>query len=321
MDVAEKVTRKARLALMFPGQGSQFAGMAMDLVAASPSGRAVLEEADEIMGYPLSRIMAGDLGDELNRTIHTQPAIFVHSMALLAVLREHCSFVPVIAAGHSLGEYSALCTAGVLSFQESLEVIKVRARGMDEAQPRGSCAMVALIGLTKEDAALLVEQHRGDQVLEAANFNAPDQIVISGHIEAVNRALEAAKKGRRTRAHLLPVSSAFHTRLMEPARESLARKLREMTPGPPAFPVLANLNAQTYPAASSGVKDLLTEQVVNPVRWEECVRAMLASEADVFVEIGPGKVLTGLLKRIDRSAEAINLHDLESIRSFAHGLA
>lgn len=321
MDAAESSTRNTSPALMFPGQGSQFQGMAMELIAQSPSARAILEEADEIMGYPLSRIMAGDQGDELNRTIHTQPAIFVHSMALLAVLREHCSISPVIAAGHSLGEYSALCAAGVLGFQEALEVIKIRARGMDEAQPPGSCGMAALMGLTRQEAAALVEQHREEQVLEAANFNAPDQVVISGHIEAVNRAVETAKKGKRTRAVVLPVSSAFHTRLMEPAKEALKRKLQDVTTRPTAFPVVANVNAQAYPAAASGVRNLLTEQVVNPVLWEDCVRTMLAERVDVFVEVGPGKVLAGLLKRIDRSAAAVNLNDLESIRSFAEGLA
>jgi len=295
--------------------------MAVDLLVQSPSARAVLEEADQIMGYALSRIMAGEQGDELNRTVHTQPAIFVHSMALMAVLREYCSVVPLVAAGHSLGEYTALCAAGVLGFQETLEVIKVRANSMDQAQPPGTCGMAALMGISRPEAFALVEEHREGQVLEAANFNAPDQIVVSGHVEAVNRVVEAVKRGRRTRAVMLAVSSAFHTRLMEPAKRALEEKLRDVTTGPAAFPVVANLNAREYPAATSEVKGLLTEQVVNPVLWEDCVRAMLAERAEVFVEVGPGKVLSGLLKRIDREAQAVNISDLQGIRSFAEGLA
>ncbi len=321
MDAAERGTQIRTLALMFPGQGSQFQGMAVELAAQSAPAREIVAQADEIMGYPLSRIMAGDQGDELNRTIHTQPAVFVHSMALLAALRDHCPVAPVIAAGHSLGEYSALCAAGVLSFQEALEIIKIRASTMDRAQPLGTCAMAALVGLTRQEVVALVDEHRGDQVLEPANFNAPDQVVVSGHVEAVNRAVEAAKKAKRTRAVMLPVSSAFHTQLMGPAKEALAERLQGAKIGPSAFPVLANVNAQPYPPGESSVRDLLTEQVVNPVLWEDCVRSMLAEKPVVFVEIGPGKVLTGLLKRIDRAAAGINLDTLESIRAFAEGSA
>jgi [acyl-carrier-protein] S-malonyltransferase len=321
MNAAASGTHARSLALMFPGQGSQFQGMAAELIAQSPRARDIIAQADEIMGYPLSKIMAGDQGDELNRTVHTQPAVFVHSMALLELLRDCCPISPVIAAGHSLGEYTALCAAGVLSFQEALEIIKVRASSMDQAQPQGTCAMAAIVGLTRQEVLALVDEHRGGEVLEAANFNAPDQIVISGHVEAVNRAAEAAKKGRRTRAVVLPVSSAFHTQLMGPAGDALAERLQRVTTGPGAFPVLANVNAQPYPAGESSVQDLLTRQVVNPVLWEECVGAMLSAKPDIFVEIGPGKVLTGLLKRIDRSAVGVNLDSLESIQAFAEGSA
>lgn len=321
MSAAERGTQNRTLALMFPGQGSQFQGMAVELVSQSPRAREIVTQADEIMGYSLSSIMAEDQGDELNRTVHTQPAVFVHSMALLEVLREHCAISPVIAAGHSLGEYSALCAAGVLTFQEALEIIKIRATSMDRAQPLGTCAMAAIMGLTRQEVLGLVEECRGDQVLEAANFNAPDQVVVSGHLEAVDRSVEAAKKGKRTRAVVLPVSSAFHTPLMGPAKDALAERLRGASTGPAAFPVLANVNARPYPPGQAPVQDLLTEQVVSPVLWEDCVRAMLAENPDIFVEIGPGKVLTGLLKRIDRSAKGINLDSLESILAFAEGSA
>lgn len=315
MTAPDSFPQNKSVALMFPGQGSQFPGMAVDLAAESPKARTILERADEILGYSLSAIMAGNRGDELNRTIHTQPAVFVHSMALLQVLRDHFLLTPVVAAGHSLGEYSALCAAEVLSFDEALRIIQVRARGMDEAQASGICGMAALVGLTREQAVAIVEKHRGNDVLEAANFNSPDQVVISGHINAVNRAMEALKQEKRTRAVLLPVSSAFHTSLMEPARQALMSALEEISPAQPLFPVVANVNARTYPASGQTVKQLLTDQIVGPVLWEDCVSLMRGKGAETFIEIGPGKVLAGLLRRIDRNAQAINISDMQSIRS------
>ncbi|HMK37273.1 MAG TPA: ACP S-malonyltransferase [Desulfomonilaceae bacterium] len=304
------------IALMFPGQGSQFPGMAMDLIAEVPAARALLERADDLLGYRLSRIMAGERGDELNRTVHTQPAIFVHSMALFEALMERSFLAPVMAAGHSLGEYSALCAAGVLSFEDALDIIRIRARGMDEAQLPGTCGMAAIIGLSREAVLNFLDECRETQVLEAANFNCPDQVVISGHLEAVNRVIEASKREKRTRAVLLPVSSAFHTPLMDSAREALHMRLEHVSPGRPRFPVVANVTAAAYPPQQSEMRRLLTEQVVRPVLWEDCVRTMRDGGADVFVEIGPGKVLSGLLKRIDRAASAIPISDPASIGAF-----
>lgn len=301
---------------MFPGQGSQFPGMGADLVLQSAASRRIFDRADEVLGYPLSRIMAGERGEELNRTVHTQPAIFVHSMALLGAIRERSALCPVMAAGHSLGEYSALCAAGVLSFEEALDIIRVRAEGMDAAQPPGTCAMAAIIGPAKEAVLDLVVSHRGDDVLEVANFNSPDQTVVSGHLGAVERVVEAAKKGKRTRAVLLPVSSAFHTRLMEPARESLGKRLQGARVGKADFPVVANVSARPYEAEESEIKKSLLDQVVSPVLWEDCVRTMRGNGAVRFIEIGPGKVLAGLLKRIDRVAVATVISDMENVRSY-----
>ncbi len=303
---------------MFPGQGSQFPGMGADLIVQSAAARRIFERADEVLGYSLSRIMAGERGEELNRTVHTQPAIFVHSMALLEAMGEERELCPVMAAGHSLGEYSALCAAGVLSFDEALDIIRVRAAGMDAAQPQGTCAMAAIIGPAKETVLDLVSSHRGDDVLEVANFNSPDQMVISGHLQAVERVLEAAKGLKRTRAVMLPVSSAFHTSLMEPARESLGRRLERAQLGKAAFPIVANFSAEPYEAVEAEIKRSLVNQVVSPVLWEDCVRTMRKSGAVHFIEIGPGKVLAGLLKRIDREAVAATVSDMEGIRRF-HG--
>jgi [acyl-carrier-protein] S-malonyltransferase len=321
MTAPSSASQHKSIALMFPGQGSQFPGMATDLAAASPKAKAIIERADGILGYPLSEIMAGQRGDELNRTVHTQPAIFVHSMALLEVLKDYFPLTPIVAAGHSLGEYSALCAAGVLNFDEALRVIQVRAKGMDEAQPIGTCGMAALVGLNRDQAAVIVETHRGGDVLDAANFNSPDQVVISGHIQAVNRAIEAAKQEKRTRAVLLPVSSAFHTSLMEPARQLLGSKLEEVSPGEARFPVVANVTAQIYPSSHAGIKQLLMDQVIRPVLWEDCVSLMKAKGVQTFIEVGPGKVLAGLLKRMDRNADAINVADMQSIRSFVEASA
>jgi [acyl-carrier-protein] S-malonyltransferase len=320
METAANIPVKGSIALMFPGQGSQFQGMSRKLSQESPKARQLLERADDILGYSLSKIMHAESGDELNRTVHTQPAIFVHSMALLADLREHLSVSPIIAAGHSLGEYSALCAAGVLDFDEALDIIRVRARGMEEAQPPGTCGMAALVGLARDEVLTLVEAQRGDHVLEAANFNSPEQVVISGHLPAVNRVVDAAKNLRRSRAVILPVSSAFHTSLMESARGSLSTRLEHANLKKPEFPVVANVNGRIYPFPD-GAEQLMSDQLVRPVMWQDCVQTMRRAGAELFVEVGPGKVLTGVLKRIDRTARALNFSHLEEIRSFQGVLA
>jgi [acyl-carrier-protein] S-malonyltransferase len=304
------------LALMFPGQGSQFPGMAMDVMQESRAAAAVLQRGDEVLGYPLTRIMAGDQGDALNRTIHTQPAVFLHSMALVEFLRERGELVAGVTAGHSLGEYSALCYSGVLAFEDALDLVRIRAKAMDEAQPPGSCGMAAVVGVARDDALELVESCRASDVLEAANFNGPDQIVFSGNLQAVQRVIEALKGKKRARAVMLPVSSAFHTKLMEPARHVLSERLARISVGKGIVPVLSNVTGTPYPDSPEEVKRLLAEQVVNPVRWEDCVRTMLGMGADTFVEIGPGKVLTGLLRRIDKTAGVVNMSDPQSVRSF-----
>ncbi len=304
------------VALMFPGQGSQFPGMGADLARESPIARRIFERADDILGYGLSKIMAGDRGDELQRTVHTQPAVLVHSIALLEILRDSVPLTPIMAAGHSLGEYSALVAAGVLSFDDALDIVRIRATGMDDAQPTGICGMAAVVGPGEEEARRLVEDHRGDDVLEAANFNAPDQTVISGHLSAVKRVLAAVKEMKKTRAVLLPVSSAFHTRLMAPAQGPLQDRLASISLEKPDFPVVANVNAAPYPAGEHG-KQLLVDQIVKPVLWSDCIGTMREVGATTFIEIGPGKVLAGLLRRIDRNIRGINVSSLDGIESLS----
>lgn len=309
------------VALMFPGQGSQFPGMALDLQAESATARNIFERADDILGYSLTKIMSGDSGDELHRTIYTQPAVFVHSMALLETLKEHCSLSPIVSGGHSLGEYSALCAAGMLDFDDALDIIRIRARGMDEAQPAGASGMAAIVGLKKDRVLELVETHRGDDTLEAANFNAPDQVVVSGSMSAVTRIAEAAGAERRTKVVVLPVSAAFHTTLMEPARETVLSRLEQVRFKEARFPVVANLTARAYPSSPHEIRQHLADQVVRPVLWEECVQTMKQSAPEKFIEIGPGKVLSGLLRRIDRSQTGANVSTMDDIRSMVKASA
>jgi len=289
--------------------------MAADLAREIPSARALLERADSIVGYPLSKIMSGERGAELNRTVYTQPAVFVHSMAVWEIIRERFPLNPSISAGHSLGEYSALCASGVLDFETALEIICVRAKAMDEAQPPGTCGMAAVVGLTAERVCEIVAGVRGAEVLEPANFNAPDQVVISGHLEAVRRAVDALAGEKRSRAVMLPVSSAFHTSLMEPARNALSDRLARMSTATGLFPVVSNVTARPHPASDIEIKQLLIDQVVHPVKWTDCIRTMLEHGAGMFVEVGPGKVLTGLLKRIERSTRAISVSDLDGLNA------
>ncbi len=301
------------VAFMFPGQGSQYPGMASELIAGSAAAGKVFERADEVLGYRLSELVTeGDEG-RLNRTIHTQPAVFTTSIALLEALREHEELAPVAAAGHSLGEFSALVAAGVLEFDDALRVIRVRAEGMESAQPPRTCGMAAILGLGKEEVKAVVDSCREDAVLEAANFNSPDQVVVSGHLSAVQRVVDAVKDRKRTKAVMLPVSSAFHTSLMEPAREKLRETLDSVTFHEPRFPVVANVNGQPH-SFPDGVKRLIVDQLVHPVLWEDCVRTMAEAGATMFLEIGPGKVLSGLMRRIDRKATSKSVCDLDSIR-------
>lgn len=309
---ASESTLQDCVALLFPGQGSQFPGMG-DLIKSAPMGRELLDRADSVLGYSISSIMSDDDGTLLNRTVYTQPAIFVFSVVLTLEIQNRIPLRAVAAAGHSLGEYSALCAAGALSFEDALQLIRIRARAMDEAQQAGACGMAAVIGLPVDEVRRLVEDCRETDVLEAANFNAPDQIVISGHSGALERVVEAAKKLKRVKVVILPVSSAFHTVLMEPARAALRRKLNEVKIEAPCFPVIANTNAQPYPISPDEIRRLLYDQVVRPVLWEDSMRAIMALKPDSYVEIGPGKVLSGLLRRMDRTLSCINISDFSGL--------
>jgi [acyl-carrier-protein] S-malonyltransferase len=292
------------LALLFPGQGSQFVGMGKDLADAFPAARETFQEADEILGAPLSRLMWEGPEDELVLTRNAQPAILVHSVAVLRVVDGALGPV-AMAAGHSLGEFTAWAAAGTLAFSEALQAVRLRGDRMFEAGVARPGTMAALLGM--EDAAV-DELCRDASVDEAdlvvsANFNAPGQVVISGDVTAVTRAMELARDRGARRVVPLSVSGAFHSPLMVPARDALEEHLGAVSFRDPAFPVVSNVTARpvTDPADA---RELLVRQLTSPVRWAESVEAMVEQGVERFVEMGPGNVLTGLNRRNARGVES-----------------
>lgn len=294
-------------AFIFPGQGSQAVGMGRDLAAAFAPAREVFEEVNETLRQNLSKLMFEGPAEELTLTENTQPALMAHSMAVLRVLEKEGNFTlaakALVVAGHSLGEYSALAAAGAFSVADAAKLLKLRGRAMQKAVPAGMGAMAALLGAELEQAHAIcaeaaVEPETGNtDVLEAANDNGGGQVVISGHRSAVERAVEIAKTKGIRRAMLLPVSAPFHCALMAPAADAMQEALEKNPPKAPSVPLVANVSAKRE-SDPTRLRDLLVQQVTATVRWRECVAAMTAMGVDGFVELGAGKVLTGLIKRI-----------------------
>ena len=280
---------------MFPGPGSQFQGMAKDLYDNSASAREMLEAANEILGFRITDIMFEGTAEELKRTDVTQPAVFLHSVALAATLED---FAPDMVAGHSLGEFSALVAAGVLGFEDGLRLVAIRARAMQKACEANPGAMAAVINLPVDKIESLCEEcSRSGGVVVPANYNSDGQTVISGNIEAVEKACERMKEAGAKRALVLPVGGAFHSPLMEPARAELAEGISATHFNSPICPVYQNVTAG--PSIDPQIiKSNLLAQLTSPVRWTQTVRNMMADGADTFVELGPGKVLQGLVAKI-----------------------
>ena len=282
-------------AYIFPGQGAQFTGMGKDVYETSDVARELFERANEILGFDITKIMFEGSADELKETKVTQPAIFLHSVALFKALGD--SAVPQMVAGHSLGEISALVANGVLSFDDGLRLVSQRAQAMQKACDSVPSTMAAILGLEDE----LVESVCADVdgVVVAANYNCPGQLIISGEIEAVNEACERLKERGAKRALVLPVGGAFHSPLMEPAREELAAAIEKTTFSTPTCPIYQNVSttAVTDPAE---IKKNLLFQLTAPVKWTQSVENMLKDGATEFIEVGPGKVLQGLVKKVDR---------------------
>ena len=287
--------------------------MGRDLAQQFPVAAATFAEADEALGFPLSHIFFNGPEDELRLTENTQPAILTVSVAVLRVLAEH-GISPALAAGHSLGEWSAHVAAGTLNFADALRAVKARGRAMQAAVPAGEGAMAAVLNLAADAVAECCAEAAAEtgQPVSPANFNTPDQTVISGAKAAVEKAAELAKARGARKVVMLAVSAPFHCALMQPAQEEVARVLSGITLGEPGIPVAANVSGALISTADAARKALI-EQVTGTVRWVGCVQALRDAGAEVFVEVGPGKVLTGLLRQIDRSLKCVNVEDAASL--------
>ena len=305
----------SKIAFIFPGQGSQYAGMGQELARNFPAARRVFEQADDALGFTISQLCFEGPEDELRLTENTQPAILTCSVAVHAVLRER-GVEPDYVAGHSLGEYSALAAAGSIEFADAVRLVRKRGRYMQEAVPSGVGAMAALIGIPAEKLESICSEAAQGEVVAPANLNSPGQAVIAGHAGAVERAVELAKQAGARKAVLLRVSAPFHCALMKPAQERLSADLDAIDFKDLAAPLVNNFAAHEI-RTGADAREGLKQQVPNPVRWEDSIRKLASAGVDRFVEAGPGKVLTGLLKSIDRSLDGSAVGDLKSLEKLS----
>jgi len=304
---------------LFPGQGSQSVGMGKDLAAASPAAARVWAEADATLGLPLSRLCFEGPEADLALTANTQPAVLTASVAAATALAER-GITPALAAGHSLGEYSALVAAGALAFADAVRLVRRRGEFMQEAVPVGTGAMAALLGMELAGAEEACAQAAQGEVVGVANINSPGQIVIAGHRGAVERAVKLAAERGGKKSMLLPVSAPFHCALMKPAADRLAAALERVTVTPPRIPVVRNVDAGLTTTAEE-VKPFLVRQVASPVRWTDCLARLAREGGDVWLEVGPGRVLAGLLKRPLDGARGHNVEDAASLDEAVAALA
>jgi len=302
-----------KIAFVFPGQGSQSVGM-LDAWADNAAVRQTLEQAGAALGQDLSTLIAQGPADDLNLTTNTQPVMLAAAVATYAAWRAAGGAEPALVAGHSLGEYSALTAAGALRLEDAVRIVRVRADAMQAAVPVGTGAMAAVLGLSDDDVRQVCEQAAEGQVVEAVNFNAPAQVVIAGHKQAVERACELAKARGAKRALLLPVSAPFHSSLLEPAAQVLQSALESIQVDTPSIPVVNNVDVVSVEAPDA-IRDALVRQAWHPVRWVETVQAMKALGVTHIVECGPGKVLNGLTKRIDKDLTGLAITDPASMQA------
>lgn len=302
-----------QMAFVFPGQGSQFAGMGRDFYEASPAARQVYDEIDAALGFSISKLCFDGPEEELKLTENTQPAILATSVAMLAAIRERrAGFEPDLVAGHSLGEYSAIVCAGGLGASVAASIVRQRGRFMQDAVPVGVGAMAAIIGPDLAEVKSICDEAAQGRVCSPANINAPGQIVIAGDKDAVDRAIEVAKGRGIRKCMLLPVSAPFHCALMKPAEARLRPVLETTAIHPLYIQLVTNVDASPI-GTDHAVRNALVRQVVSPVRWVESIEKMIAMGATKFVEVGPGKVLAGLVKRINKDVEVVNVNSVETL--------
>jgi [acyl-carrier-protein] S-malonyltransferase len=309
----------SKLAFLFPGQASQYCGMGRDLAANFPEAKAVFDEADAALAFSITHTCFEGTEEALKLTENTQPGILTVSTAAYRVLEKQ-GIVPDFVAGHSLGEYSALVAAGGLDFSAAVKLVRGRGKYMQEAVPAGQGAMAAILGRSPTEVADICKKAAENEVVSPANLNSPEQTVISGSAAAVKRAVEIASQSGAKRAVILPVSAPFHCALMMPAQQRLERDLRSTKFSALKIPLITNVDAQAITSGDEA-RDALIRQVTAPVRWLDSVRDMIESGVTVFVEVGPGKVLTGLLRQIDRSVRVFNVEDSASLQSTMEKLA
>ena len=306
-------------AFMFPGQGSQAPGMGKDLAEKFAAARQIFEEADDALGFAISRLCFDGPAEDLQLTENTQPAILTVSVAAFRAMQEAGIAAPAFVAGHSLGEYSALVASGALSLSDAVRTVRARGRYMQEAVPVGTGAMAAVLGAELSEIGRICAEASQNQVCSIANLNSPSQAVIAGNTEAVDRAVELLS-GVAKRVIKLKVSAPFHCALMKPAQDRLATDLEELNFSEPAIPVVTNVDARTTTAPDE-LRDALVRQVSSPVRWVESMQLLIEQGVDTFVEAGPGKVLSGLMRQISRDVKTLNVEDAASLETTKAALA
>ncbi len=303
-----------KIAFVFPGQGAQKVGMAKDVYDALPQAAELFKTADEVLGFSISELAFEGPEEQLKQTANTQPALLTASIALFEALKSK-NITPDYVAGHSLGEYSALVAANALDFDQAVAIVRARGQYMEQAVPSGQGAMAAVLGAEREPlAALCAEISATGHAVELANVNCPGQIVVSGSVEGVNAVAAKVKEIGGKRAIMLEVSGPFHSSLMKSAADQLSERLQTVSFRDATVPVVANVTAKTV-TQGSDIQALLVEQVYSPVLWEDSVRFLIHEGVDTFIEIGPGNVLTGLIKKIDKNVRLINISSLESIEA------
>lgn len=308
-----------RTAFVFPGQGSQSPGMGKDLAEKSSAARQVFEEADDALGFAISRLCFDGPAEDLQLTENTQPAILTVSVAAFRAMMEAGISAPAFVAGHSLGEYSALVASGALSLSDAVRTVRARGRYMQEAVPVGTGAMAAVIGGELGEIQRICEEVSEDQICSVANFNSPNQAVIAGNTEAVDRAVERLSAIAK-RVIKLKVSAPFHCALMKPAQDRLAADLERLNFNEPAVPVVTNVDARATTAPDE-LRDALVRQVSAPVRWVDSMQLLIEQPVGTFVEAGPGKVLSGLMRQITRDVKTLNVEDAASLEATKAALA